>query len=70
MEEKISREMMEYMNLLKEVDTKGVEPLTHVFEGGNVFREDVVTGSDKSEEILANAPLQKEGMFVVPKTVG
>lgn len=70
MKEKISREMMEYMNLLKEVDTKGVEPLTHIFEGDNVFREDMVTGSDRSEEILANAPFQKEGMFVVPKTVG
>lgn len=70
MREKISKEMMEYINLLKEVNTDGIEPLTHLFDGENVFREDIVTGSDKSADLLRNAPFQADSMFVVPKTIG
>ena len=43
--------------------------MSHVFSVHNVFREDVVTNEDLREEILANAPEQKEGQFEVPKTV-
>ena len=46
-----------------------MEPLTHVFDTVNVFREDVVTGTDEREELLANAPGVKDGMFKVPRTV-
>lgn len=70
MKEKISQEMMEYMNLLKEVNTEGVEPLTHLFDEQNVFREDLATDCDSSTQLLSNAPLQKDGMFVVPRTIG
>ena len=53
---------------MNELDTSGVEPMSHVFPVNNVFREDVVTNGDDREEILANAPEAKEGAFVVPKT--
>ncbi len=61
--------MLDYIDKLGELDTEGVEPMTHVFPVQNVFREDVVTNSDIREQLLANAPEQKDGMFVVPKTV-
>ncbi len=70
MQEKINQELMDYINLLKEVNTDGVEPLTHLFDTDNVFREDTVTETDRSPELLSNAPLQKDGMFVVPRTIG
>ena len=54
---------------LGELDTEGVEPMSHVFPVKNVFREDQVTNGDTREEILKNAPDQKEGAFKVPKTV-
>lgn len=60
--------MLDYIDTLNELDTSGVEPMSHVFPVHNVFREDVVTNGDESEEILANAPEAKEGAFVVPKT--
>ena len=60
--------MLDYINTLSELDTSGVEPMSHVFPVNNVFREDVVTNGDDREEILANAPEAKEGAFVVPKT--
>ena len=60
--------MLDYIDTLNELDTSGVEPMSHVFPVNNVFREDVVTNGDDREEILANAPEAKEGASVVPKT--
>ena len=60
--------MLDYIDKLGELDTEGVEPMSHVFPVKNVFREDVVTNGDMREEILKNAPEEKDGMFVVPRT--
>ncbi len=60
--------MLDYIDKLGELDTTGVEPMSHVFPVQNVFREDVVTNGDMSEDILKNAPGEKDGMFIVPKT--
>ncbi len=61
--------MLDYIDKLGELDTEGVEPISHVFPVQNVFREDVVTNSDTREQLLANAPEQKDGMFMVPRIV-
>ncbi len=61
--------MLDYIDMLNELDTTGVEPMSHVFDLGNVFREDVVANGDDSENMLKNAPEKKEGSFMVPKTV-
>ena len=60
--------MLDYIDKLGELDTTGVEPMSHVFPVQNVFREDVVTNNDMREQMLLNAPAEKDGMFVVPKT--
>ena len=60
--------MLDYIDKLGELDTTGVEPMSHVFPVQNVFREDVVTHGDESEQTLTNAPGEKDNMFVVPKT--
>ena len=60
--------MLDYIDKLNELDTSGVEPMSHVFPVNNVFREDVVTNGDDRENILKNAPEEKDGAFVVPKT--
>lgn len=60
--------MLDYIDKLNELDTEGVEPMSHVFPVQNVFREDVVTNSDTREQLLSNAPEQKDGMFMVPRT--
>ena len=60
--------MLDYIDKLGELDTDGVEPMSHVFPVQNVFREDVVTNGDDRENILNNAPGEKDGMFKVPKT--
>jgi len=58
-----------YIDKLNELDTEGVEPLSHAFPVTNVFREDVVTNTNRREEILSTAPDRKNGFFKVPKTV-
>lgn len=60
--------MLDYIDKLGELDTTGVEPMSHVFPVNNVFREDVVTNGDMREDMLKNAPGEKEGLFVVPRT--
>ncbi len=60
--------MLDYIDKLGELDTEGVEPMSHVFAVQNVFREDVVTNGDMREEMLQNAPGEKDGMFMVPRT--
>ena len=62
--------MLDYIDKLNELDTTGIEPMSHVFPVQNVFREDVVTNGDNKEATLANAPLRKEDSFEVPKTIG
>ena len=35
-------EMLDYIDMLNNLDTSGVEPMSHIFPVNNVFREDVV----------------------------
>lgn len=60
--------MLDYIDKLGALDTTDVEPMSHVFSVENVFREDVVTNGDERERLLSNAPQEKDGMFVVPRT--
>ena len=62
-------EMLDYIDQLSELDSSGVEPMSHVFPVNNVFREDVVKNGDGRDKTLANAPERKEDSFVVPKTI-
>ena len=61
---------LDYVEKLDELDTSEVEPMSHIFQDENVFREDVVTNGDNKEAMLANAPKAKEGQYQVPKTIG
>lgn len=62
--------MLDYIDTLNELDTDGIEPMSHVFPVHNVFREDIVVNGDGSKDALANAPLMKDNSFKVPKTIG
>ena len=68
-DEKDMGRMLDYIDKLNELDTAGVEPMSHVFPVSNVFREDEVENGDDHKEMLANAPKVKDGMYMVPKTV-
>ena len=61
--------MLDYIDKLNELDTTGVEPMSHAFPVENVFREDKVTGGDGSKDMLRNAPARKGDMFAVPNVM-
>ena len=61
--------MISFVDKLNELDTQGVEPLTHMSEEVNVLREDQVQGSVTREEALRNAPMHDEAFFKVPKVI-
>ncbi|MDD7740279.1 MAG: Asp-tRNA(Asn)/Glu-tRNA(Gln) amidotransferase subunit GatC [Fusicatenibacter sp.] len=63
------QKMLDYVDKLNELDTSRVEPMTHIFSMGNVFRDDVVTNKDDRENMLLNAPKEKDGQYMVPKIV-
>lgn len=61
--------ILQMMDVMNELDTDGIEPMSHAFSITNVFREDVVTNQEMREALLENAPSKKDGCFLVPKTV-
>ncbi len=60
-------ELLTYMDKLNELDTDDIEPMMHVLDISNVFREDVVTGSLDREAALNNAPKTDGAYFLVPR---
>ncbi len=61
-------EMLLHIDKLNEIDTADVSPLGVITGDGNVFREEGNINPDMRDDILKNAPEQRNGMFVVPKT--
>jgi aspartyl-tRNA(Asn)/glutamyl-tRNA(Gln) amidotransferase subunit C len=56
-----------YVEQLNRLDVKDAEPLAHVLDLKNVFREDAIQPSLPQKEILANGPEVSAGHFKVPK---
>ncbi len=63
------QDILTYIDMLNELDTEGIEAMSHSFPITNVLREDEVKPSMTPQEITANAPESSDGAFVVPKTV-
>lgn len=60
-------QVLDYVDLLNELDTDDVEPMVHAVELSNVFREDAVRPSLPPAEALANAPKSDGRFFLVPQ---
>jgi aspartyl-tRNA(Asn)/glutamyl-tRNA(Gln) amidotransferase subunit C len=58
--------VLEYVDILNEVDTHNVEPMAHAIELRDVFRADVPVPSLPRKGALANAPKSDGRCFVVP----
>ena len=61
--------MIAFVEKLKEVDTADTEPLLHMTDAMNVYREDQVKGSMSKQDALANAPSADTNYFKVPKVI-
>jgi len=63
-------QVLDYMQLLGEVDTNGVEPMAHAVQLSNVLREDTVADSLSPQQALANAPSADGQCYLVPAVLG
>ncbi len=61
--------ILDYMEKLNELDTKGIEPTSHVLTLSNVMRDDIPRPSIPKEDALMNAPDHTEKFFRVPKII-
>lgn len=61
--------VLTWMEQLNEVDTEGVEPLTHVTDEVNNWREDIANDSLSREEGLKNSPQHDDTYLKVPKVI-
>jgi len=63
-------EILEYVDTLNKLDTKGIIPTSHAIFLNNAFREDEEKQHLDTDAALANAPEKEDGGFIVPKVVG
>lgn len=61
--------ILDWVEMLNEVDVEGVEPMTTPVSTPLPLRADEVTDGEIREKVLKNAPKAEEGFFVVPKSV-
>ncbi len=62
--------VLEYVALLREVDTAGVEPMAHPLDVVDAFRDDEVRPSLGRDQALANAPSRDVECYRVPAVLG
>ena len=67
-------QILGWVEQLGEVDVTGIEPMTAVIPNTLRLRDDVVdadplTGGNRRDAVLANAPAAEHGFFGVPKVI-
>ena len=70
--ERLARDLgaiLGYVEKLRELDTTGVEPMTHAVPLDCPLRDDVVTPSFTADEALAAAPARSDDFFQVPRII-
>ncbi len=63
-------QILDYVQLLSELDTDGVEPMAHAVELTNVLRDDEVRPSLDRGDALAGAPNHDDECYRVPAVLG
>ena len=69
-------DVMALFEVMREVDTEGVEPMAHALEGRGDgtearqrMRPDEVTETDRRSDYQAGAPAVEDGLYLVPRVV-
>ena len=58
-----------YIETLSEVNTEGVPATAHPHDAAMPLRANVVTNSNRRDELQAPAPKTESGLYVVPKVI-
>jgi len=62
-------EIFELIGKMQQVDTEGVEPMSHAHGSALRLREDKVTEGDQREQFQSVAPQVEAGLYLVPKVI-
>ena len=57
------------VNELNSIDTENVVPMSNPHDMQQRLRPDVVTRQNEREALMASAPVQDQGYFLVPKVI-
>lgn len=63
------QEILNYAEMINQVDTSSTDETIGAIEQKNVFRKDEVKEFKNRDNLLQNAPSQDEGMFRIPKII-
>jgi aspartyl-tRNA(Asn)/glutamyl-tRNA(Gln) amidotransferase subunit C len=58
-----------WVEQLSEVDTDDVAPMTSVAQMSLRWRADEITDGGYPQQVVANAPVEEDGFFAVPKVI-
>ena len=61
--------ILDYVEVLNEVDVSNVEPMAHVADVSNVFRDDAIRDSLTRDAALSNSPKTDGRYFLVPQII-
>ena len=61
--------ILKHFEMLDSVDTSKIEATAHILDTVNVLREDKAEPSTDREALVANAPEQEDGCYIVPRVV-
>lgn len=62
-------QIVDYVRTINQLDLSGIAPTSHAHPLENVFRADEVKPSLDRDAVMRNAPLSRDGQFIVPKIV-
>ena len=70
--EQYSQDLSVILDLVEQMDAANVdniEPMAHPQDAMQRLRDDTVTELNQREKLMSNAPLQQDGLFLVPKVL-
>jgi aspartyl-tRNA(Asn)/glutamyl-tRNA(Gln) amidotransferase subunit C len=62
-------EIVEFVEMLNELDTSEIDATFSTLDNSTYLREDVSVKNDVIKDILNHAPKAKDGFFIVPKII-
>lgn len=61
--------ILEFIEQMNAVNTDGVSPMAHPLDMTQPLRADLITEPDRRDDYQANAPLVRDGLYIVPKVI-
>jgi aspartyl-tRNA(Asn)/glutamyl-tRNA(Gln) amidotransferase subunit C len=61
--------ILEYMEIINEIDIESIEEMSHTVLRETPFREDIARPGLSQKDAILNAPQSQNGLFVVPKII-